>query len=192
MDTALQHDTIALIRQGCRAAAGPLQRVAEVGVKAVHRFRFDIGGMRDFSEKIRKSVEHRADFQQLAAVRGPAVYVFEICPPGNSVNVLAAAKLYADTKTRAVPARRSNIDDTSSVLYVGKVSSVPLSMRVIQHLGFSRSAATQGLQLYHWARELSLILDMTVFEFEDDMAAPLPLVERAVARQLRPLLGKHE
>lgn len=189
-DKLLEEVTLGAIRRECGLAAGPLLRVAESGVKAVHRFHFNIGGMREFlSEDIRKSVEHRADFEQLAAVRGPVVYVFEICPPTSPGAVLAAARAYAGS--RAVPARRKSIDDTSPVLYVGKVKKAFWG-RVIQHLGFSRTAATQGLQLHHWTRGMALELTLTAYEFEDDMADLLPLVERAVARQLQPLLGKHE
>ena len=190
MDFKLQEqNTLDTIRRECGLAAVPLLRVADVGAKAVHHFRFDIGGMRDFlNEDIRKSVEHRADFERLAAVKGPVVYVFEICPPTSPSAVLAAAKAYIGS--RAVPARRTSIDDTSPVLYVGKVKKA-LWGRIIQHLGFSHTAATQGLQLHHWTRGMVLELTLTVFEFEPEMADLLPLVERAVARQLRPLLGKH-
>jgi hypothetical protein len=190
MKNMLQEQSIDAIRQECEQAARPLKRVAENGVKAVHHFRFDIGGMREYlSEDIWKSTEHRGEFERLAAVRGPVVYVFEICPPSSPGAVLAAARAYAGT--RAVPARRSSIDDTSPVQYVGKVKKA-FRGRVIQHLGFSRTAATQGLQLYHWTRGMKLELQLTAFEFEDDMADLLPLVERALARQLSPLLGKHQ
>ena len=82
-------------------------RVAEAGVKAVHHF--NIGGMRKYlSEDIRMSAEHRGDFERLAAVRVPVVYVFEICPPSSPGAVLAAARAHAGP--RAVPARRSGID----------------------------------------------------------------------------------
>jgi len=186
----LEAQAIDAVRQECRQAAGPLLRVEKAGVKAVHHFRFDIDGMRDYqTEDIRKSVEHRADFERLAAVRGPVVYVFEICQPSSPDAVLAAAKAY--TGLRAVPARRRSIDDTSPVLYVGKVKKA-LWGRVIQHLGFARTSGTQGLQLYHWARGMALELQLTAFEFEDDMADLLPLVEKAVARRLKPLLGKHQ
>ena len=98
---------------------------------------------------------------------------------------------FRDYTPRAVPARQNSFDDTSPVLYVGKVKKA-FGGRVIQHLGFSATAATQGLQLYHWTRGMALKLQLTAFEFEDDMADLLPLVERAVARELRPLLGKHQ
>jgi hypothetical protein len=185
----MQEQSIDIISQECRSAAGPLLRVAETGVKAVHRFHFNIGGMREYlSEDIRKSAEYRGDFERLAAVRGPVVYMFEICPPSSPGAVLAAAQAYAGL--RAVPARRRSIDETSRVLYVGKVKK-EFWGRVIQHLGFSRTAATQGLQLYHWTRGMALELQLTAYEFEDDMADLLPLVERALAKQLSPLLGKH-
>ena len=182
--------TLDAIRHECEQAAMPLLRVAKTGVKAVHHFHFNIGGMREYlSEDIRKSEEYRSEFERLAAVRGPVVYVFEICPPSSPSAVLAAARAYAGP--RAVPAHRSNIDDASPVLYVGKVKKA-LWGRVIQHLGFSRTAATQGLQLYHWTRGMELELQLTAFEFEDDMGDLLPLVERALAKQLSPLLGKHQ
>ena len=186
----VREQVVDAIRQECRQAAGPLLRVAETGVKAVHHFHFNIGGMREYlSEDIRKSEEYRSEFERLAAVRGPVVYVFEICPPSSPSAVLAAARAYAGP--RAVPAHRSNIDDTSPVLYVGKVKKAFWG-RVIQHLGFSRTAATQGLQLYHWTRGMALELQLTAYEFEDDMGDLLPLVELALAKQLSPLLGKHQ
>ena len=90
--SVLQEQAVEAIRQECSQAAGPLLRVAEAGVKAVHRFHFNIGGMREcLSEDIRTSAEHRGDFERLAAVRGPVVYVFEICPPSSPGAVLAAA-----------------------------------------------------------------------------------------------------
>ena len=190
MKSTLQEQAVGVIRQECSQAARPLLRVAEAGVKAVHHFHFNIGGMREYlSEDIRTSVEHRGDFERLAAVRGPVVYVFEICPPSSPGAVLAAARAYAGP--RAVPARRSGIDAASPVLYVGKVKKAFWG-RVIQHLGFSRAAATQGLQLYHWTCGMALELQLTAFEFEDDMADLLPLVEKVVARELKPLLGKHQ
>jgi hypothetical protein len=189
-DTLPVLTTVESIQYECRQAAAPLLHVAEVGVRAVHHFHFNIGTIQDYSAvDIRKSVEHQDDFRLLAAVQGPVVYVFEIGSSSSSSAVLAAARAYIGL--RAMPAFRSNIDDTSPVLYVGKVKKA-LWGRVIQHLGFSRTAGTQGLQLYHWARGLSLELKLTAFEFEADMADLLPLVERAVAKQLKPLLGKHQ
>lgn len=128
-------------------------------------------------------------FKQLAAIKRPVVYIFEIISGTSPREVLAAAKAYDGS--RAVPARRSSIDDTSPVLYVGKVKKA-LWGRIIQHLGFSRTAATQGLQLYHWTRGMKLELQLTVFEFKDDMGNLLPLLEKAIASELKPLLGKHQ
>ena len=189
-DSLQTQTTLEAIQRECKQATGPLLRVVEDGVKSVHLFHFDIGGLQNYEAvDIRKSAEHQAAFKRLAAVRGPVVYVFEICPPSSPSAVLAAAKAYEGK--RAMPALRRSIDDTSPVLYVGKVKR-DLWGRVIQHLGFSRTAGTQGLQLYHWTRELALELKLTVFEFEADMAELLPLVERTVAKHLKPLLGKHQ
>lgn len=189
-DTLQVQITLDTIQHECRVAANPLLRVAEDGVKAVHHFHFDVGGLQNYEAvDIRKAAEHRDNFERLAAVRGPVVYVFELCPPSSPSAILAAARTYEGK--RAMPALRRNIDETSPVLYVGKVKKA-LWGRVIQHLGFSRTAGTQGLQLYHWTRGMALELKLTAFEFEADMAELLPLVERAVAKQLKPLLGKHQ
>lgn len=73
--------TLDAIQRECKQATVPLLRVVEEGVKAVHQFHFDIGGLQNYEAvDIRKSAEHQAAFQRLAAVRGPVVYVFEICP----------------------------------------------------------------------------------------------------------------
>ena len=77
MKSTLQEQAVGVIRQECSQAARPLLRVAEAGVKAVHHFHFNIGGMREYlSEDIRTSVEHRGDFERLAAVRHVLYLIF--------------------------------------------------------------------------------------------------------------------
>lgn len=79
----------------------------------------------------------------------------------------------------------------TTTLYVGKVKS-KFWWRLITHFGFYKVHRTQGLQLFYWAKELGLKIDVTVYEFNDEMANYMPIIENAVARDLKPLIGKHE
>ncbi|WP_324676864.1 hypothetical protein [Hymenobacter sp. GOD-10R] len=178
------------IKITCEQAAAPLLHVAQKGAQLTHFFDFDISSLRDYSsEDIRYSKEYQEVFSKLLAIWGPVVYVFEIDSDVDPAQVLAAAKSYSGE--RALPAFRKGTNEVSRVLYVGKVKR-NFWGRVIQHLGFYKVPATQGLQLFHWGRELNLKLKLTVFEFEPDMVELLPLLENAVAQVLEPLVGKHK
>ena len=172
----------------------PLAHVAEFGVKEVRTFIFDIDRLPEFpSEGIRNHAAHQTVFNQIAAIKGPVVYVFEINSAHSSETVRAAARSYDGPRTIPAFRNESKIDYTSRVLYVGKVKvKSGFLARVIQHLGFWSAEKTQGMQLCHYARGLNLKLALTVLEFETDMADLLPLLEKAVASQLKPLLGKHQ
>jgi len=50
--------------------------------------------------------------------------------------------------------------------------------------------ATQGLQLFHWAKELCLTLRVNVIEFDADMADVMPIIEYAFAKHQKLLVGK--
>lgn len=193
MDTTIQAQTVLdLVKETCATAAEPLVHVGKEGAEAVHILFFNLGSLQDFSGKdIRADAEHKSVFKQLAAIKRPVVYIFEIASVISPADVLAAAKSYS-TGSRKMPAFpfRTNVDDASQVLYVGMVKS-NFPARVVQHLGFSKTAATQALQLYHWTRGLDLQVKLTVFEFKAEMANSLPLIEKAIASKLKPLLGKH-
>ena len=75
-------------------------------------------------------------------------------------------------------------------LYVGKVKKNFYS-RIVQHLGYFKTAATQGLQLCHWGNNLSLKLKLHVIEFNRDMEDMMPAIEQHFAQVLKPLVGKH-
>jgi len=179
------------VKEKCAQAAEPLAHVAKAGAEDVHTFIFDIGGLPDFPTRlIRTHPKHKAVFDQLAAIKRPVVYVFEIISATSPKVVRAAAESYRGGD-RMMPAFRSNIEAASQCLYVGKVKS-NFQARIIQHLGFGSTARTQALQLCHWARGLDLQLRLTAFEFRTDMADLLPLLEKSVASQLGPSIGKHQ
>ena len=64
--------------------------------------------------------------------------------------------------------------------------------RFIQHLGFHKAKSTQGLQLFYWAKNLSLSLKLTMLEFEPDMINLMTVLENEVANELKPIIGKHK
>ena len=194
--TPQNEEVLEKIKETCESASKPLAHVAKFGAKEVRTFIFDIDRLPEFpSEGIRTHAAHQTVFDQIAAIKGPVVYVFEIISAHSSESVRAAAQAYRDKGLRAMPAFRkeSKVDYTSRVLYVGKVKmKAGFLARVFQHLGFWGAKKTQGMQLCHYACGLDLKLELTVFEFEADMADLLPLLEKAVASQLKPLLGKHQ
>lgn len=194
--TPQSQEILKTVKETCESAVKPLAHVAKFGAKEVRTFIFDIDRLPEFpSEGIRTHAAHQTVFDQIAAIKGPVVYVFEIISAHSSETVRAAARSYDGKGLRAMPAFRkdSKIDYTSRVLYVGKVKvKSGFLARVIQHLGFWSAEKTQGMQLCHYARGLNLKLALTVLEFEADMADLLPLLEKAVASQLKPLLGKHQ
>ena len=85
---------------------------------------------------------------------------------------------------------KKSIND-SRILYVGKVKR-HFWGRLIQHLGYYKVNRTQGLQLYYWAKELNLNLKVTVIEFEPEMIDLMEVLESALAKKLKPILGKHK
>ena len=90
---------------------------------------------------------------------------------------------------RSTPSLKKHINFNTGILYA-ELTTEPLWLRLVQHLGFYESSAVQGLQLFYWATDLKLKLRVTVLEFNGDMGDVLPLIEDAFARKLQPLLGK--
>lgn len=140
---------------------------------------------------ITKSEAYKEKFDSLKNIKGPAVYWFEILSETNQSDLINSLADYSRIDNhRAVPIIKKTYCPTSNNLYVGKVKR-NFYGRVIQHLGYFKTAATQGLQLCHWANNLSLKLRLHVIEFESDMEDMMPAVEQHFALVLKPLLGKH-
>ena len=194
--TPQSQEILKIVKRKCEQVAKPLAHVAEFGAKKVHTTPFDIDHLPEFiGEGLRVHAAHKTVLDGIEAIKGPVVYVFEIVSVHSSESVRAAAQEYSNRRLRAMPAfqKESKVDYTSRVLYVGKVKMKSGFLgRVFQHLSFSDTKRTQGMQLCHYARGLDLKLELTVFEFETDMADLLPILEKAVASQLKSLLGKHQ
>ncbi|MFM2292326.1 MAG: hypothetical protein RIS29_2139 [Bacteroidota bacterium] len=163
----------------------------------IKTFDIDCSKLKEFlNEDIRDADDFKGLFKDLLSINGPCVYWYQVIAPDiSSKEILESFTAYKNNpeRNRAVPAIKSemSIDDNSKYLYVGKVKR-DFYGRVIQHLGCHKTAATQGLQLYYWAKELKLQLKLSVIEFDSSMENLLPVIELAIAEKLKPLIGKHK
>ena len=142
---------------------------------------------------IRESKEFKATFDILKSVTGPVLYWFEILSDTNPQRIVESIKNYknGDGK-RATPAIKKRGNDTSRILYVGKVKKA-FCGRLITHLGYLKgSGQTQGLQLGCWAKDICLTLRLNFIEFDKGMADYMTILENGFAEHLRPLIGKHK
>ncbi|WP_299317290.1 hypothetical protein [uncultured Maribacter sp.] len=98
---------------------------------------------------------------------------------------------------RCVPATSKNED--SEVLYVGirrggitiKSRLTNITGRVNQHLGYYHKGSTQGLQLIHFAKECDFDITINVVKIESSCSMYLNIIEKLVAKKLKPLCGRH-
>jgi len=169
-----------------------LQKMLKNGVKSPQTHQIDCSDLADYSAvDIRKSERFQKLFDELVKVKGPALYWFELVSDHGAAAIISALEDYKQTaEPRATPALRNTQTSTSRILYVGKVKK-NLWGRLIQHLGFYKVPATQGLQLFHWAKSPGLSLNFNYIEFGDEMADIMPLMEYAFAKHYHPLVGKH-
>lgn len=142
---------------------------------------------------IRTSEKFKCIFDEIITCGGPTVYWFEITSGNKGREIIGALHRYKkDIGAKATPALKAGAENNESqTLYVGKVKN-DFGGRLIQHLGFYKVAATQGLQLFHWAKGLSLELKIHTLVFPLAMKDILPIVEYAMAQKLNPLIGKHK
>lgn len=177
----------------CGEAAKPLHEVSINGVKSYSVFDIDCEGLEDYNHvDIRDSERFKNMFGQLKGVVGPVLYWFEIVSDLPNQDIISDLNRYIGSgDCKAVPALKKTIDYDTKALYIGKVKT-HFWGRLIQHLGYYKVKATQGLQLYHWAKDLPLKFKVHVYEFDKSMADLMPIVENALAKELKPLIGKHK
>ncbi|WP_217605211.1 hypothetical protein [Chitinophaga sp. GbtcB8] len=170
-----------------------LKGVQAKGVKNEYSFDINCSDLEDFNFiDIRQAEKFKKIFDRLKEMNGPALYRFEIISDTEGLRVIEALNSYkASTERKATPALKSKIDHSSKILYVGKVKGFFWG-RLIQHLGFFKVKATQGLQLFYWAKGLPLHLRVNVLEFDSNMAELMSVLEYSLAQKLNPLIGKHK
>lgn len=168
------------------------EQVKTKGAKKYYSFEIGCEELEDFNKiPIQNSEKYRSLFMNLMEISGPVVYWFEIISDINSEKIITELNHYKLKKERNTPAIRKNINPNSKILYVGKVK-LKFFGRFIQHLGFYKNNQTQGLQLFYWAKEISIKLKVHVLEFEKDMEDYIPIIELEFSKYLEPLIGKHK
>lgn len=179
------------IKQYCKELAQPLLSVSTNGIKNFKTFDISCSDLEDYNlTDIRKEPKFESLFSDLAKFKGPCLYFFEIKSHQSKDEIIQKITNYSlSENSKKTPAIKSKIEE-SKILYVGKVKKLVFG-RLIQHLGFFKTKATQGLQLYYWAKELNLDLNFTVIEFESDMENLMEILENKMAKELKPILGKH-
>lgn len=181
------------IKPICEDLVTALQKIDYEQLKCYSGFTIDCNSLADFRNiDIRKDPKHQSDFEKLQEITGPVVYWFEIISDTDNAQIRKAFDIYkASADRRAIPAINKDFDLTSRILYVGKVKRTFWG-RIIQHLGFFTVPATQGLQLFHWAKDIGLQLRVHVIKFDPVMEDLVSIIELKLAKQLNPILGKHK
>jgi hypothetical protein len=121
----------------------------------------------------------------------PALYFFEINESIEKDEIITNIKTVNLEKNLNIPAQNNTLKN-EGVLYVGKVKSRAWG-RLIQHLGYHKNAKSHGLQLDHWAKNIKseLKLKYTVIFFEKDIVDDIDVLEKSLAKSLKPIIGKH-
>ncbi|MDD2412712.1 MAG: hypothetical protein PHR79_07330 [Bacteroidales bacterium] len=168
--------------------------VSKVGAKSISEYEINCDDLEEkyLKEDIRHSVKYKDLFDKLQKIEhSPCVYYFEIL--SDITPDIVVDKI--NSTDRNTPAIKGNYPKNSNILYVGKVKSLFWG-RLIMHLGYHTQkngnlSYSHGLQIYHWAKELSLKLKVYVFEFEPEMADLMSALEFLFAKELNPIIGKH-
>jgi hypothetical protein len=172
------------------------------GPKSIQEFKIDCSKLdeRFFNEDIRHSLEFKEMFQELEKTQNnPCLYVFEIESEILTKDIIENLINFGNQTEKVIPKLKTKIPENSKTLYVGKANNLVWG-RLITHLGFHthknngnpRASINHGLQLFFWAKQLSLQLKYTVIEFENDMKEVLPVLEKQLAFELNPIIGKHK
>lgn len=180
------------IKEIAKNAMFPLQNVSKNGAKNIKEFHFSCSELEDFNHiDITKSEKYSKIFDEMKEMVDPCAYYFEIQTNHLTEEIIASIRKYSESEnSKSIPAIKKTIPE-SKILYVGKVKRHFFG-RFIQHLGFYKVNKTQGLQLFYWAKELGIDLKLTVMEFEPEMINLMEVVENDLAKQLKPILGKHK
>ena len=155
-------------------------------------FDIDCSDLKDYlNNNILKTEEYSDLFKRLCEMKGPVLYWFEILSDNTNDSIIASLRGYKRLKDhRAIPYFKESYDRHTRILYVGKCKR-DFYGRVIQHLGYFTTPTIQGLQLYHWAKDINLKVRIHAIEFPNEMEDIMPIVESFFAKQLHPLIGKH-
>lgn len=146
----------------------------------------------------------------LNTLHKPCLYWFEATSNNEAIiinSLLDEFRLNENLKDRrlrrVVPAKNnyhnSNSTEKSKVIYVGKRHEgmrkrdklTNISGRIAIHFGYYKNGSTQGLQLSHWAKNSRVNLKLNVLELPIESKEYLELLEKLLAKKLKPLCGRH-
>lgn len=184
------------IENGLKTTAGKLSKylknVETIGSSGYIQYDFKCNKLIDWNHiDIRQSQDHKDFFIEAAKFTGPVLYFFEIISSHDSEEIRESIQTYkVSDGAKSVPALKKNYDASSKILYVGKVKK-KFYGRVIQHLGYYKVARTQGLQLFYWAKKIGLHVRLHAYHFEPEMHDLVSIFELNIARDLKPIVGKH-
>ena len=190
-----------LLKKIAENLSSPLLEVSEKGAKSVENFTIDCN---DLDEKYltkdicgtESSEEFQKMFKKLKKIeQSPCLYYFEIISDISTKEIISAF----DACNKNKPARENTVPKNSKILYVGKVSGC-IWGRLIMHLGFHtnknggnpKRSNVHGLYLFDWAKDLGIKLKFWVFEFENNMCGLMEVIEKSLAEELKPIIGKHK
>ncbi|MCZ8145839.1 hypothetical protein [Flavobacterium sp.] len=145
----------------------------------------------------------------LNQVHSPTLYWFEtetaeeVMHLNEALNQFRLLQKSDDPNRRVVPAvNRKFLNkslEPSKILYVGKRHEghrkrdglTNISGRMVIHFGYYPKGTTQGLQLAHWCTTYTGTLRLKVIALPNEAKEYLELLEKTLAKQLRPLCGQH-
>jgi hypothetical protein len=149
-------------------------------------------------EDISESSELR-EFRELKEIKNPVLYWFELTSSDNNEAIMNKLKEYraplkkdfGNEKYRYTSAYKKNYDKNSTTLYVGKVET-GFWGRMVTHLGYNKNKYTAGMQLFHWYKpELYGDIKLNYIVFEPNMRHLILILEKLLAKELKPLIGKY-
>ncbi|MCF8244086.1 MAG: hypothetical protein K9J37_02805 [Saprospiraceae bacterium] len=181
------------IKNVCEKSAALLLKQVSNTIKEHQPYEIDCSDLKDYTYggSAGNICEIEEEFKRLMNIKDPVLYYFEIVSKTDKLKILEEIRNYRNFEgSRPIPAIKKSLNLESSILYVGRARC--FWARLIVHLGYHKNSRKHGLQIYHWARMLSLQLRVHIFEFNSDMDALMPLLEYKLAKKLQPLIGKHK
>lgn len=105
---------------------------------------------------------------------------------------------YRRNGIKKVPA--PNTYDYDKILYLGvrqgskreNIKLTNITGRINQHLGYYKIGTTQGLQLYEYAKGKDFDITIKIIEFDGIEPYLLNVIEKLLARKMKPFCGQHK
>ncbi len=120
----------------------------------------------------------------------PCLYMIEIKSEHTAKDIITKIENTVLEGNRTFPAynKLKEEHENNKILYIGKAQT-HVGGRMLSHFGCIEGR--HGLHLAYWANEINLKLDFKIFRFEKDMLKYLSAFESILAKQYKPIIGKH-